>query len=95
MAKYIVYMLEVHMQPILIEANNKDNAKMRVREGEGDYFGKGEFYDTFPDDEWDVEQVENDFLEVNDNKLIITCPYYGNDCQPDSDSICITCKKGK
>lgn len=53
---YIVYMLEKHVQPVLITAKNKNRAIEIVKDGGGDYLTSTQD-DTFESSYWTVEEV--------------------------------------
>jgi hypothetical protein len=103
MKKFVVSVEEVHIQLVVIEANDEDDASEKVREGDGDYIGDGEYTHTINETGWKVEEINNDIdvVATGNNSLHIRknrCKYYGRGCQPDSDSVCLKCfnyeKKG-
>ena len=57
MTKFIVYMGEVHVQDVLIEADSKEDAIKKVQKGEGDY-AFFEYSHTLEPDTWTVEEDE-------------------------------------
>ena len=57
MTKFIVYMIEVHVQDVLIEADSKEDAIKKVQKGEGDY-AFFEYSHTLEPDTWTVEEDE-------------------------------------
>ena len=58
MSKFIVSVREIHIQPVEIEAENKEEAVMKVREGDGEYLNGGEFSEVLDPETWTVEPVE-------------------------------------
>ena len=54
--KYIVLVKEIHTQKVVIEANSKEEAVMRVREGEGDFRHETQYVSTMEPDTWIVEE---------------------------------------
>jgi hypothetical protein len=59
MTLYTVTRLEVHKQPIDIEADSPDDARIRVANGEGMIIEAGfEFHNLVPMDQWDVLEVD-------------------------------------
>jgi hypothetical protein len=53
--KFDVQVKETHYQHVEIEAESKEKAIEKVREGEGDY-GSLEYHETNPPSEWIVEE---------------------------------------
>ncbi len=101
--KFLVYVEEIHIKPVLIEANDKDDASEKVREGNGEYIGINECSSTINESGWKVDEINKDAEAVVDEdfnclRINVDCKYYGNECQPDSNDICVICidyaKKG-
>jgi hypothetical protein len=55
--KYIVNVREVHIQMVEVEAQNKNEAKQKVKEGEGEYLDNSLGYSHALDsDTWTVDE---------------------------------------
>lgn len=58
MAKYVVYVREIWVQGVAVEAQDKLEAIAKVEEGEGEYLPNDlEYSDTRDKSEWTVEEA--------------------------------------
>ena len=56
MKKYVVYVKETHLQPVLVEAENEVKAKEKVADGDGSY-SASRYHDTKEPELWHVEEA--------------------------------------
>lgn len=53
---YMVNMREVHIQPVRVEASSEEEAKERVKDGEGEYVDNAlEYSHTLSSEYWTVD----------------------------------------
>lgn len=58
MTKYFVYVREVHVQTVEVEAKDEDEAIDKVKDGEGEYLDDAlEYSHCLDADTWTVEEV--------------------------------------
>lgn len=59
MVKFLVERLEIWTQPVLVDAANEQDAKLKVADGDGEIHVDAQFKDyKFPYSEWKAEKVE-------------------------------------
>lgn len=57
MSKYIVNVKEIVIQQVEIEADSKEDAIMKVREGDGNYLDPPESIETLDPEDWSVYEI--------------------------------------
>lgn len=60
---YIVYVKEVHIQPVEVYANSPEQARERVCDGDGNELTAQRWFEYALDsDTWDVKEAKDDIL---------------------------------
>ena len=79
MKKFHVGVREVHVQTVEVEAENAEEAREKVQEGEGDYLDNMlEYSHCLDSDLWTVEEVPSESQEPP-MAILLPCPMCGND----------------
>lgn len=100
--KFLITSIETHEQLVFVEANNEEEIPDKISKLEFEYIDQSKCINVVYDKK--IERINDDakpvIIEDEDNaRLICNCKYYGNECEPDSDDICIECidynRKGK
>ena len=55
-----VFVREIHIQEVLVEANNNIDAMTKVEQGEGKEIGNAYYYETLDSDTWTAFALEKD-----------------------------------